>query len=208
MEDNRDRLTVIVAGYTGEMSAFIASNPGLQSRFTTFVEFPDYTAAQMSEIFASMARENGMICSARLREKAHLYFDALYQNRGRHFGNARLVRNSFEAALNQQATRLAKAGTFSPDVLSLLEAEDLDLGETAPATTAGHGGARELRRFEENPEPIGTVVVSRDGKLYLTADADFVVRLWIRHTSSKSGDFPVTRAESMTCRFHRAESSC
>src|SRR6266567_4793343 len=63
MEDNRERLIVIVAGYTGEMSTFIGSNPGLQSRFTTFLEFPDYTPTQLSEIFASMARENKMICS-------------------------------------------------------------------------------------------------------------------------------------------------
>jgi len=178
MEDNRERLIVIVAGYTGEMSRFIASNPGLQSRFTTFIEFPDYDPAQMSEIFESIARENGLICSARLREKAHVYFDAQYENRGRNFGNARLVRNSFEAVLNRQATRLAKAGTFSPDALSLLEAQDFDLDEAACATANASGLAKELRRLEENPEPIGTVVVSRDGKFYLTADADFVVRLW------------------------------
>jgi len=127
MEDSRERLIVIVAGYTGEMSTFIASNPGLQSRFTTFLEFPDYTPMQLSEIFTSMARENKMLCSANLRRKAHRYFDRLYENRGRHFGNARLVRNIFEAALSRQATRLCSAGTFSPQALSRLEPEDLDV---------------------------------------------------------------------------------
>ena len=219
MEDNRERLIVIVAGYTGEMNGFIGSNPGLQSRFTTFIEFPDYTPAQLSEIFASMARENGMICSVRLREKAYAYFDTLYQNRARHFGNARLVRNNFEAALNRQATRLAKAETFSPDALSLLEAEDLDLGETPSGAANALGLAKEIRRFEENPEPIGPVIVSGDGKFYLTTDAHFIVRLWdsahefeirrfsghsenVRHMSfSPNGKFLFTGADDGTARI-------
>jgi len=178
MEDNRDRLIVIVAGYTGEISAFIASNPGLESRFTTFIEFHDYTPAQLSEIFASMARENGMICSAGLRDKANLYFDALYENRGRRFGNARLVRNTFEAALNRQATRISKTGSFSPDALSLLEAEDLDMGETAVSAPNAYTLGKEILRLEGSPAPTKSVVVSPDGKFYLTAHADFVVRLW------------------------------
>jgi WD40 repeat protein len=180
MEDDRERLIVIVAGYSGEMSRFVASNPGLQSRFTTFIEFPDYTPTQLSEIFASMAREAGMICSARLREKAHLYFDDLYENRGRRFGNARLVRNTFEAALNRQATRISKAGTFSADVLSLLEAEDLDTGETALSAPNAYTVAKELLRLQGSPAPTPnvSVVVSPDCKFYLTAHVDFVARLW------------------------------
>jgi hypothetical protein len=125
MEDNRDRLIVIVAGYPEEMGSFIRSNPGLQSRFSRFIEFPDYSPFELCRIFGLMCRRNGMLLSPALREKVMHHFQYLWQNRDEHFGNARLVRNCFEAVISAQANRLANSDTVDATALSRLEAEDL-----------------------------------------------------------------------------------
>jgi stage V sporulation protein K len=123
MEDNRDRLIVIVAGYTREMQRFIAANPGLQSRFTNFIEFPDYTPDECCRIFETMAQQNGMACANALLQKLFEHFSTQHQQQ-EHFGNARLVRNVFEASLNKQASRLAQNREMTTDMLSRLETED------------------------------------------------------------------------------------
>jgi hypothetical protein len=126
MEDNRDRLIVIVAGYPEEMGSFIRSNPGLQSRFSRFIEFPDYSPFELCRIFGLMCRRNGMVLSPALREKVMHHFQYLSQNRDEHFGNARLVRNCFEAVISAQANRLANGDKVDAIALARLEAEDLD----------------------------------------------------------------------------------
>jgi len=125
MEDNRDRLIVIVAGYPEEMDKFIHSNPGLHSRFTRFIEYPDYTPQELCRIFALMCRKNGLSFKPELKEKVLHHFHRLHEEREENFGNARLVRNCFEAIINAQATRLAACGTFDSRALSVLEAQDL-----------------------------------------------------------------------------------
>jgi len=125
MEDDRGRLVVIVAGYTENMRSFIDSNPGLQSRFTNFIEFPDYTPEELREILISMACKNGMKCKPALSDKVLEYFALAYQRKGDRFVNARLARNTFEAMLTHQASRLAETGDFSPD--SLITLHDYDL---------------------------------------------------------------------------------
>jgi len=125
MEDDRDRLIVIVAGYPKLMERFLNSNPGLRSRFTRFVEFPDYSAQELCRIFTLMCRRNGLRISPGLREKLLHHFLQLCRNRGPAFGNARLSRNLFEAVTNAQASRLARSGQFEPQSLTSLEAEDL-----------------------------------------------------------------------------------
>lgn len=126
MEDNRERLIVIVAGYPEEMARFISSNPGLHSRFTRFIEFPDYTPQELCRIFAIMCRKNGLTLAPALREKVLHHFTWLHANRDENFGNARLVRNTFEAVINAQATRLAIAAQVDAAALSALQADDLD----------------------------------------------------------------------------------
>lgn len=125
MEDNRERLIVIVAGYTQQMRGFLASNPGLQSRFTKFIEFPDYSPSELGTIYLRLAAEHGLVCSGTLKEKliAHWYF--AYPSRSPSFGNAREVRNLFESTLTRQASRLAGGTTYSREALSSLEAIDL-----------------------------------------------------------------------------------
>jgi stage V sporulation protein K len=129
MEDNRDRLIVIVAGYPENMRTFIDSNPGLSSRFTRYIEFPDYAVPELCRIFASICRKNALQLPPGLREKLVHHFTYLRERADDQFGNARLVRNCFEAAINAQAMRLATSGDFSPEALSHLTEEDL----TSPA---------------------------------------------------------------------------
>src|SRR5437899_601440 len=126
MEDDRDRLIVIVAGYPEEMGRFIHSNPGLQSRFNRFIEFPDYTPQELCRIFALMCRKNGLSLAPELKEKVLHHFIWLHKERGENFGNARVVRNCFEAVINAQASRLAAGGTFDTRALTVLEARDLN----------------------------------------------------------------------------------
>jgi stage V sporulation protein K len=107
MEDYRDRLIVIVAGYTDRMTAFLESNPGLKSRFNKFIHFGDYTAPEMAQIFDYML-ENAQYCAA---TEAHAEIERamyrLHENREEHFGNARLVRNLFEHVQQEHANRLS-----------------------------------------------------------------------------------------------------
>lgn len=131
MEDDRDRLIVIVAGYPEPMRRFIASNPGLQSRFSRYIEFPDYTPGELCRIFSLMCRKHGLVLSPGLREKVLHHFHLLWRQRGPNFGNARLVRNCFEQVITAQATRLANQPQVDARALSLLEAEDLDSPATA-----------------------------------------------------------------------------
>jgi stage V sporulation protein K len=125
MEDDRDRLIVIVAGYPDEMERFLRSNPGLQSRFSRRIDFPDYTSLELSRIFGRMCRRNGLTLTPALREKVIHHFDHLSRERGEHFGNARLVRNCFEGVINAQANRLAQSAQVDATALSCLEPADL-----------------------------------------------------------------------------------
>jgi len=132
MEDERDRLIVIVAGYTGPMEQFIASNPGLQSRFTNYLKFPDYSAAELAEIFQRMAGQSGLVCPPATRAAVQARCEKLLAGRREQFGNAREMRNLFEAAVRDQSTRLVGSGQCDREALTTLLPEDL-----AGATAAG-----------------------------------------------------------------------
>ena len=125
MEDNRDRLIVIVAGYPDPMETFINSNPGLRSRFTRFIEFPDYSPPELCRIFAALCRKHGLVIAPELREKLVHHFAQLHRERDEHFGNGRLARNCFESVIYTQATRLANVPTMDTGILCRLEAGDL-----------------------------------------------------------------------------------
>ena len=119
MEDHRDDLIVIVAGYTNRMEKFIHANPGLESRFNKYFYFEDYTAPQLLSIFQSMAKKNGYTLSEEGLKWLEQDLSDLYENRDENFGNARDVRNLFEKAVTRQADRLA--GLESPSVEQLME---------------------------------------------------------------------------------------
>jgi SpoVK/Ycf46/Vps4 family AAA+-type ATPase len=125
MEDERDRLIVIVAGYSKPMEQFIASNPGLESRFTNYLNFPDYQPDELLEIFHRMASQSGLVCSPEAERKARELTVKLYAARNEQFGNAREMRNLFESSVRNQCTRLAESGRCDRDALTTLLPEDL-----------------------------------------------------------------------------------
>lgn len=132
MEDNRDDLIVVVAGYTGPMEQFLSSNPGLESRFNKYFSFPDYTGAQLMEIFRMQCRKNSYLLTPEAEEAAEALFDELYENRGENFGNGRDVRNCFEDMIVRQANRVAALDAPTKDDLMAILPEDLrDAEETA-----------------------------------------------------------------------------
>ncbi|MBQ4649592.1 MAG: AAA family ATPase [Firmicutes bacterium] len=109
MEDNRDKLVVIVAGYDDLMHKFIESNPGLRSRFNKYIHFPDYTGEEMEKIFLLQCKSNGYQLEEAGQKLLREVFDRMYEMRDENFGNGRTVRNTFEKIINCQATRLAAA---------------------------------------------------------------------------------------------------
>ncbi len=125
MEDDRDRLAVIVAGYTGEMKDFLASNPGLNSRFNRFIEFPDYSSEELTAIFDGLMRKNEYACSPETRDEIARRMAAARAAADENFGNARFVRNAFERTLERQAVRLASEGRTDRASLQEIRLEDL-----------------------------------------------------------------------------------
>ena len=127
MEDNRDKLIVVVAGYTEEMKKFIDANPGLKSRFNRYIEFPDYSAAELAEMFRRTAEKNQFTLAPDIATNLVPALTALTRRRDRQFGNGRFVRNLFEKSVERQAVRLASAKNVSPEDLTVLTAADVDL---------------------------------------------------------------------------------
>lgn len=125
MEDDRDRLAVIVAGYTGEMRDFLASNPGLRSRFNRFIEFPDYSAEELTAIFKGLVRKNEYVCSPETLDAVARRMADARAAADEHFGNGRFVRNAFERTLERQAVRLASSGRTDRASLLEIRLEDL-----------------------------------------------------------------------------------
>ncbi|GHU67053.1 hypothetical protein FACS189413_01140 [Bacteroidia bacterium] len=118
MEDNRDRLVVILAGYSKEMQDFIDSNPGLQSRFNRYIEFPDYSAEELYQIFEKHAKEFDYQISKDAEIPLKEYFTNKVANKDKNFGNARFVRNLFEKTIERQANRLSKEVDLTDEKLS------------------------------------------------------------------------------------------
>lgn len=126
MEDQRDRLVVIVAGYPEPMKKFISSNPGLESRFTRYLEFEDYSPEELCQILRSFAEKEHYV----LADEAEVSIAALFQRahaaRNERFGNGRYARNIFQETINRQALRLSAQGRpSSKEELSLIKAADI-----------------------------------------------------------------------------------
>ena len=125
MEDHRDELIVIVAGYTGPMEKFINSNPGLESRFNKYIFFPDYNGEQLMEMFRIRCKKNGYTLTEEADKAATEAFTELYENRGDNFGNGRDVRNCFEDMIVRQSNRVAQMENPTKDDLMTVLPEDL-----------------------------------------------------------------------------------
>ncbi len=125
MEDHRDDLIVIVAGYTDLMADFIHSNPGLESRFNKYFYFDDYDGEQMLAIFRSMCKKNGYTLDEAAGTYAKDFLSEMYEDRDENFGNARDVRNFFERSVACQADRVAALESVDKDGLMALTEADL-----------------------------------------------------------------------------------
>ena len=125
MEDHRDDLVVIVAGYTGPMEKFIHSNPGLESRFNRYFFFPDYDGNQLTEIFRIQCKKNSYTLTPEADEAALKMFTRLYEERDENFGNGRDVRNCFEDMVVRQSNRVAALENPSKEDLITVKPEDL-----------------------------------------------------------------------------------
>ncbi len=125
MEDYRNRLVVIVAGYSEEMSRFIDANPGLKSRFNKYLYFNDYNPKELLTIFEEICVQNHF----KLTEKSQVVLlnklTDLYTSRDKNFGNGRLVRNIFEKTIERQANRLVKLSGVTKEMMMTIMPEDI-----------------------------------------------------------------------------------
>ena len=125
MEDNRDRLVVVLAGYPHEMQRLLASNPGLASRFQRTFDFPDYTAVELCHIFQALCEKNHYALPAATRARLILGCVELLKRRDERFGNGRLMRNLFEQAIRRLANRIADIAPLTKELLTRLEPSDI-----------------------------------------------------------------------------------
>jgi hypothetical protein len=123
MEDHRDDLAIVAAGYTEEMATFIDSNPGLKSRFTRSIHFPDYTNEELRRIFLQLGERNSYLASDDALSEVERLIETEPRTRG--FGNARFIRNLFETAVAHQAQRVAQVPEPTDEQLVTLVAADI-----------------------------------------------------------------------------------
>lgn len=142
MEDHRQELAVIVAGYEEEMDRFLTSNPGLRSRFKTFVHFPDYAPEELARIFESLADGAGLRLEEAVLEKARDIFQQVARDDT--FGNARSARSLFERAYTRMALRAAEDGEIEVHELMAIATEDLHLPDPRPGSGQRRIGFRNI----------------------------------------------------------------
>lgn len=129
MEDRRDQLAVIVAGYSDPMRKFIQSNPGLESRFTRYIQFDDYSAEELTSIFEGFCRQYDYQLTPEAQAKVAREVADLWRRRGKNFANARAVRRLFEEAVERQAGRLERDHAADPAALT---PDDIPGNSTGP----------------------------------------------------------------------------
>lgn len=124
MEDYRDDLVVILAGYTKEMHRFFEMNSGLLSRFPVNIEFPDYSSEELVNIIEQMYEDNNYILGEGSEEKLYrLFFEAKTRP---YFGNGRYARNLYEKSIRNQSVRINKTGVFTRETLTTIIPEDIE----------------------------------------------------------------------------------
>lgn len=126
LEDYREDLVVIVAGYTEPMKLFMASNPGLKSRFNTFIEFDDYNENELGDILLTMCRKNDYILSSGAADRVKIIIADEIGNKEEGFANGRFIRNLYEDMVMNHARRVNKIE--SPDYRDLTEIVEEDVG--------------------------------------------------------------------------------
>jgi len=124
LEDYRDDLVVIVAGYTEPMEKFFESNPGLKSRFNTFLEFPDYDAADLENILLSVCKNNDYVLANDVRTRIRTYLEESVSNKDKNFANGRLVRNLYDDLVMNHARRVVNIANPTKEDLLTIKTDD------------------------------------------------------------------------------------
>lgn len=153
MEDKRDNLVVIVAGYDNLMQNFIDSNPGLRSRFKNYIQFNDYTGKELYNIFLGMCNSSQYSVTPSAREALLNYFNDLYAKRDKNFGNGRDVRNVFENIITRQSKRVAKLANPSDEEIMTIDLPDLPFTPPANNKSGGSGNSA-----DKPPMPEDTIL--------------------------------------------------
>ena len=125
MEDYRDRLVVIVAGYSDEMKRFINSNPGLESRFSKYFYFDDYKPEELTAMFKSICHKNNFKLTDEAEKVLKSNFNNLCTNKDKNFGNGRLVRNIFDKTVEKQANRLVTISDLNRETMMNILPQDI-----------------------------------------------------------------------------------
>lgn len=192
MEDYRNRLVVIVAGYTEEMKEFVESNPGLKSRFTQYVEFEDYSPAELMEILKRFCHEAQYSLSPEAERKLSAYIEWVFAAKWKEFGNAREMRNLFQLMQESLSLRISNIDKVTVDQLCVFMPEDIpkistlepeqekpavpprrllhlsDLPASLPETLPGGQNGKSQRESKELENVLSSVgylqVVEKDGQ--------------------------------------------
>lgn len=127
MEDERDNLVVVMAGYTEEMKQFIDLNPGLRSRFNRYIDFTDYSPSELFQIFKRYTEKGDFKLTSEAENAFRSLFINAYTNRDRTFGNARFVRNIFEKTIERQSLRVADISEPSVEQLTTITEDDVPM---------------------------------------------------------------------------------
>jgi replication-associated recombination protein RarA len=168
MEDHRDKMVVIVAGYTDEMKNFIQSNPGLKTRFNTYIQFEDYKPDELQIILKKLVFDVEHQLTSEAEQFAQVYFEYLYKSKDKFFGNARTVRNLFEDVLKIQSSRLSKEKDLSDEQLRTIDRIDL---ETA---VKDHYTEQKEQTLEDVMRELNELVGLQNVKQQVAALADFI----------------------------------
>ena len=172
MEDHRDDLIVIVAGYTEPMERFINSNPGLKSRFNKYIEFPDYSIDELMAIFDLNLKKYDYVMDDEVRKHVREKLSAMKLASFENFANARAVRNLFEDIITNQATRIAAMKAPTLEDMKTLTNEDLTDDEderiealsVAQALASGTEGTAGSPMPESGKEGISGSLMPESGK--------------------------------------------
>jgi len=125
MEDYRDRLAVIVAGYPSDMQKFLRTNPGLQSRFNKYLTFEDYSVDELIAIFQRFCSDGDYDLTADAHSALRAVLQFVVSSKDSHFGNGRVARNCFEHTVSRQSDRVVLQAKIDTESLRQLQAEDI-----------------------------------------------------------------------------------
>lgn len=163
MEDDRDRLVVILAGYPEPIDRLLRSNPGLSSRFSRNIAFEDYAPAELGRIFQLICDTNHYRLTPTVRARFLAAMNWLCTNKDAHFGNGRLVRNVFENAVRRLANRIALVAPVTRELLTRFDADDLQFDDVPQSVFDNASDARFRLQCSEcqRKSLVGSELLSR-----------------------------------------------